>query len=101
MEYSCGLRRERRIKGDNEHYVREEDIEFVDKKQAFLERLQELLVTFDAVVTISWNNGWQEEDAECPLIDLDVLFKGGTGITYDDVLGRAITNENVFDYDKD
>ena len=38
------------IKGDNEYYVREEDIEFIDKKQAFLERLQELLRDFDAEI---------------------------------------------------
>lgn len=89
------------IKGDNEYYVREEDIEFVDKKQAFLERLQKLLATFDAVVAVSWNDGWQEEDAEYPLIDLDVLFKDGTSITYDNILGGGITSENVFDHDKD
>lgn len=39
-------------KGDNECYAREEDIEFVDKKQAFIERLRELMGMFDAQIEV-------------------------------------------------
>ena len=84
-----------------ERYVHENDLEFENPKAAFLTRLQELLATFDAVINVGWNNGWQADDAEYPLIDMDVVFKDGTGFCYDNVLDRSITAENVFDYDKD
>ena len=79
----------------------EHKLEFTNPIAAFLTRLQELLATFDAVINVGWNNGWQADDAEYPLIDMDVVFKDGTGFCYDNVLGRSITAENVFDYDKD
>lgn len=79
----------------------EHKLEFTNPIAAFLARLQELLATFDAVINVGWNNGWQADDAEYPLIDMDVVFKDGTGFCYDNVLGRSITAENVFDYDKD
>ena len=84
-----------------ERYVHENDLEFTNPKVVFLARLQELLATFDAVINVGWNNGWQADDAEYPLIDMDVVFKDGTGFCYDNVLDRSITAENVFDYDKD
>ena len=82
-------------------HIYENDLEFENPKAAFLTRLQELLATFDAVINVGWNNGWQTDDAEYPLIDMDVVFKDGTGFCYDNVLDRSITAENVFDYDKD
>lgn len=78
-----------------------EELEPCDPKTAFLTRLQELLAAFDAVINVGWNEGWQADDAEYPLIDMNVVFKDGTGICYDNVLDRTITAENVFDYDKD
>lgn len=78
-----------------------EDVENVDVKTAFLTRLQELLATFDAAINVGWNNGWQADDAEYPLIDMDVVFKDGTGFCYGNVLDKTITAETVFDYDKD
>ena len=86
---------------DDKYCVKEDWIEFANPRAAFLTRLQELLATFDAVINVGWNNGWQTDDAEYPLIDMDVVFKDGTGFCYDNVLGRSITAENVFDYDKD
>lgn len=85
----------------NRYSVIEEDIEFANPRAAFLTRLQELLATFDAVINVGWNNGWQADDAEYPLIDMDVVFKDGTGFCYNNVLDSSITAENVFDYDKD
>lgn len=79
----------------------EHKLEFANPIAAFLTRLQELLATFDAAINVGWNNGWQADDAEYPLIDMDVVFKDGTGFCYDNVLDRSITAENVFDYDKD
>lgn len=79
----------------------EHKLEFDNPIAAFLTRLQELLATFDAAINVGWNNGWQADDAEYPLIDMDVVFKDGTGFCYDNVLDRSITAENVFDYDKD
>lgn len=79
----------------------EHKLEFENPKLAFLTRLQELLATFDAVINVSWNDGWQEDDAKCPLCDLDVILKGGKYITYDNILDRTITAKNVFDYDKE
>lgn len=84
-----------------ECYVNEEDLAFQNPKAVFLTRLQELLATFDAVINVGWNNGWQADDAEYPLIDMDVVFKDGTVFCYDNVLDCSITAENVFDYDKD
>lgn len=82
-------------------YIEDFCVEDSEIKAAFLTRLQELLATFDAVINVGWNNGWQTDDAEYPLIDMDVVFKDGTGFCYDNVLDRSITAENVFDYDKD
>ena len=79
----------------------EHKLEFANPIAAFLTRLQELLATFDAAINVGWNNGWQADDAEYPLIDMDVVFIDGTGFCYDNVLDRSITAENVFDYDKD
>ena len=79
----------------------EHKLEFANPIAAFLTRLQELLATFDAAINVGWNNGWQADDAEYPLIDMDVVFKDGTGFCYNNVLDSSITAENVFDYDKD
>lgn len=79
----------------------EHKLEFTNPKAAFLTRLQELLATFDAAINVGWNNGWQADDAEYPLIDMEIVFKDGTGLCYDNVLDRTITAETVFDYDKD
>ena len=77
----------------------EPKLEFTHPKAAFLTRLQELLATFDAAINVGWNNGWQADDAEYPLIDMDIVFKDGTGLCYDNVLDRTITAETIFDYE--
>lgn len=86
---------------DDEYCVKEDWIEFANPRAAFLTRLQELLATFDVAINVGWNKGWQADDAEYPLIDMDVVFKDGTGFCYGDVLDKTITAETVFDYDKD
>lgn len=68
------------IKGDNEYYVREEDVEFVDKKQAFLERLQELLRDFDAEINIhGYGYLYAKSGNEC-------IFFGHERLTSDNII---------------
>lgn len=73
------------IKGDNEYYVREEDIEFVDKRQAFLDRLQELLRDFDARIEVRIDC-FAKEIAVVTLGD-DVAVAGYT-INADNIIGN-------------
>lgn len=74
------------IKGDNEYYVREEDIEFVDKKQVFLERLRELMGMFDAQIEIRIDCFARE--IAVVTVDDDVVVAGQT-ITADSLLKKS------------
>lgn len=77
-------------------------IEPYDPKTAFLSDLADVLRKHNAVINVSWNNSWQADDAKYPLIDMDILFNDSvTGISFEDVLGKALTANNIMDYDKE
>lgn len=65
-----------------------EEVENVDVKTAFLTRLQELLATFDATIDVRLD--YRAIENVVVLLDNDVV-----------AMGRTITAENVFDYDKE
>lgn len=75
--------------GDSEEYnVWESSLEFINPKEVFLTRLQELLGTFDAVIGVCLDHTYSEE---AMVLMNDKIVAAG----------RTITAENVFDYDKD
>lgn len=80
---------------DDEYYVLDNEIEFVNLKEAFLTRLQELLATFDASIVAAG------EGSDSATIDI----YSGKHLIYmadwnDDEFVCKITAENIFDYDK-
>ena len=86
---------------DNNHYyqfVLEQYLERIDPKTAFLTELSELLRKYDAGINASWDEYY---DDDCPKIDIDVIFNGSVeGICFENMLGKALTADNVLNYDK-
>lgn len=79
-----------------------EEVELIDPKTAFLSDLADVLRKHNAVINVGWNDGWQADDAKCPLIDMDILFNNSVeGICFEDVLGKSLTADNIMDYDKE
>lgn len=85
------------IKGDDEYYVRAEDIEFVDKRRAFLERLQALLQDFDAEIGIHYGSTFDGMPHGIMLTIDHTDNRNEDRLFYDAPLVDA---DDVFDYDK-
>lgn len=98
---------------DEEHYVRENELEFVNSKMTFLARLQELLATFDA--NISFGANLKNESFGVILQEREnrifypfkitetkgMVNKFGIGYRLPTGGNYPITAENIFDYGKD
>lgn len=85
-----------------EHFICANNLELIDKKTAFLSDLADVLRKHNALINITWNDGWQADDAKYPLIDMDILFIDSVeGICFEDVLGNTLTSDNIMDYDKE
>lgn len=78
-----------------------EEVEPVDNNVAFLSELKGLLNKYDAVINVDWNDGWQADTAEYPLIDMCIqLGNNSNAIAFEDVLNKSLTAANIMDYDK-
>lgn len=76
---------------DEEYFVRKNEIDFVDSKGAFLQRLQALLREFDA--DISFDYSCEYESCET------IITIGDTRIVRKEVYG--VTADNILDFDKE
>lgn len=78
------------------------EVEPVDPKTAFLSELKGLLEKYDACINVGWNDGWQSDDREYPLIDMCIqLGNNPYAIAFDDVLNKSLTADTIMDYDKE
>lgn len=86
-------------------FIDNDDLELVepcDPTTAFLSELRGLLEKYDACINVGWNDGWQSDDREYPLIDMCIqLGNNPYAIAFDDVLNKSLTADTIMDYDKE
>lgn len=84
------------------HFICTSNLEPIDSKTAFLSELKGLLEKYDASINVGWNDGWQSDDREYPLIDMCIQIGNNPyAIGFDDVLAKSLTADNLMNYDKE
>lgn len=87
---------------DDDMWIADTDVEPYDPKTAFLSELKGLLEKYDASINVGWNDGWQSDDREYPLIDMCIQIGNNPyAIGFDDVLAKSLTADNLMNYDKE
>jgi len=85
---------------DEEYFVHKNEIDFVDSKGAFLQRLQELLREFDAEIVASV---WRKDATTTkPLMQIDI--EGQKSMIYENTLHNDyvfVNADSIMDFDKE
>lgn len=83
---------------DEEHYVRKDEIEFVDAKSVFLSRLQSLLREFDAEIDID-SDDYGEKNLYFNVGDEEIQLYYASSISKN--IEFPITASSIMDYIKE